>query len=233
MRDNRAMNPEASFCNAVRTLLIVEDHVLVREALAQTLRHADGGWRVLEAARAEEALAMLEAEPECELVIVDLMLPDLSGLSLLGVIGRRFPGVPALVVSALDDEASMRRALRQGASGFVSKNSSSAELLRAVAAVLDGELYAPAAAAMTPPVAAVRRIESLAERYGLTAAQGRVFELLAQGCSNREIAERLGIAEGTVKLHVTAIFRAMGVPSRAQALVELARLGFRPLPARC
>ena len=176
-------------------ILIVEDHALVREAMSQTLARLEPGLECVEAACSEQAIAMLEQHDDWDLAVVDLMLPDLNGISLLGIMAKRFPDVPAVVVSAFDDQASVRRAMRAGASGFVSK---------------------------------ARSGGSLAERFGLTAAQCRVAELLGQGKTNREIAELLGLSEGTIKVHMSAIFRAMNVRNRAQALVLISRRNSRP-----
>ncbi|MER2555237.1 MAG: response regulator transcription factor [Thauera sp.] len=198
-------------------ILIVEDHALVREAMAQRLARLEPGLECLESAGTEDALALLDANADVDLAIVDLMLPDMNGFSLLAVLAKRFPDLPAIVVSAMDDEASVRRAFAAGASGFVSKASSGDVLVQAVRETLEGGMPTPARAAAAA--------QSDTQRYRFTAAQARVVELLSAGCSNREIAERLGLTEGTVKVHVTAIYRALGVGSRSQALVAIARSG--------
>lgn len=200
-------------------MLVVEDHALVREAMAQTLMRLDAAVVCVEASDGETALQRLD-EGSFDLAIVDLMLPDMNGFALLGVMAKRFPDVPAIVVSAMDDEASVRRAIKGGASGFVSKTHSGEELLRAVRVVLEGGVHTPDA----PVTAAGRRRDGcVSEQFGLTVAQTRVMEFLAQGKTNREIADVLGLSEATVKVHMSAIFRALGVSSRAQALVVIAR----------
>nr|WP_211163152.1 response regulator transcription factor [Aromatoleum diolicum] len=208
----------------VTKILIVEDHALVREAMAQTLARLEPGVECVEAKGSEEALAKLETSTDWDLAVIDLMLPDLNGFSLLGVLAKRFPDVPTIVVSALDDSASIRRAMKGGASGFVSKASSGDVLREAVRCVLDGGIYAPDNGPDVPPK---RSGAPVSERFGLTAGQTRVMELLAQGKTNREIADLLGLSEGTVKVHMSAIFRALNVTSRAQALIVIARHGPR------
>jgi DNA-binding NarL/FixJ family response regulator len=200
-------------------ILIVEDHALVREAMAQRIGRLEPDLVCLESARADEALALLEVHDDVDLAIVDLMLPGASGFSLLGVLAKRYPDLPAIVVSAMDDDAAVRRALAAGASGFVSKASSGEVLAQAVREVLEGGMPTPRAS----PSATSARTRRSAERYGVTLAQARVMELLATGGSNREIASRLGLTERTVKVHMTAIYRALGVSSRSQALVLLSR----------
>ncbi|MGL1834156.1 response regulator transcription factor [Rhodocyclaceae bacterium SMB388] len=203
-------------------ILIVEDHALVREAMAQTLARLQQGVECVEVSDSEQALACLEQSPDWDLAVVDLMLPDLNGFSLLGVMAKRFPDVPAVVVSALDDVASVRRAMRAGASGFVSKASPGDVLREAVRTVLNGGIYAPDIATTGDKR---RPNQSVSECYGLTAAQTRVVELLGQGKTNREIADLLTLSEGTVKVHMSAIFRAMNVRNRAQVLVALSKKG--------
>ncbi|MFU2488151.1 response regulator [Thauera sp. WH-1] len=205
-------------------ILIVEDHALVREAMAQALARLGEAVCCIEAASADEALARLQQDGDLDLAIIDLMLPEMNGFSLLAILAKRFPDMPAIVVSAMDDEASVQRAIKAGASGFVSKSSSSEVLLQTVRSVLEGGMP------MDPPTrsaAPAHAPAQVAADFVLTAAQGRVLELLASGRTNREIADLLGLSEGTVKVHMTAIFRALGVANRAQALVALARSGTR------
>ena len=209
-------------------ILIIEDHVLVREAMALTLAQVKAGVFCEQASSAAEAIALLEEDSDCDLLVVDLMLPEMNGFSLLGVIAKRFPDVPALVVSAVDDRDSVQRAMKAGASGFVSKASSSNTLIEAVRTVLDGGVFTPEATSGSDGSGRTRRAsQAFAERFQLTAAQGRVLELVAQGKSNRDIADLLGLSEGTIKVHVSAILRSLGVTSRAQALLLMTRAGLR------
>jgi DNA-binding NarL/FixJ family response regulator len=209
----------------VTKILVVEDHALVREAMVQSLGRLAPDVVCIEVGGADEALAVIEANGELDLAVIDLMLPDMNGFSLLAVLAKRFPDVPAIVVSAMDDEASVRRAMKAGASGFVSKASSGEVLLQAVREVLAGGVPMPEHCGPKSPMRA--GLMPASERFGLTAAQGRVMELLAGGKTNREIADLLGLSEGTVKVHMSAIFRALGVSSRAQALVLISRNGTR------
>lgn len=196
------------------TILVVEDHALVREGLLQTLRNLESNVSTLGAANAEEALAALEQHPEIDLMLLDLMLPDTNGMGLLGALRKRYPATPVVVLSALEDSDTIARAIKSGASGFVPKSSSTAILLGALRSVLDGEVFLP------PRFQQERgRGRTTAERYGLTAAQTRVLDLLAQGKTNRQIGEILGLTEGTVKIHVSAILKALNVANRAQALL--------------
>ncbi|MBL8472134.1 MAG: response regulator transcription factor [Rhodocyclaceae bacterium] len=207
-------------------LLVVEDHTLVREGMLQTLRRLGSSWYVLEAFDANSALSTLSDDPDIDLIILDLMLPGMSGFALLAHMRKNYPLVPVVVVSGLYDGASVARALRQGASGYVPKASSGEKLLDAVRVVMSGGLYSPnAEPRQRVPLVRTRtpRAQSAESLYGLRPAQVRVLEFLAKGKTNREIGELLGLTEGTVKVHVSAIFRALKVSTRAQVMVVLAR----------
>lgn len=204
-------------------VLIIEDHALVREGLLLALRGLEPGTQTLGAQDADQGLQLLEANDDIDLVMLDLMLPGTSGMAVLGAIRKRYPTIPVVILSALDDAETAARAMRHGASGFVPKSSSTDALLGALRQVLDGEVYLPSAMREAMERGDGQRNKPLAERYHLTAAQMRVLELLTQGKTNRQIAEMLGVTEGTVKIHVSAIFKALNVTNRSQALLVASR----------
>jgi len=214
----------------VGKLLVVEDHALVREGLVAALRRFRRSAAVFEAKDAEQAIRWLEDNRDVGLVLLDLMLPGMDGFTFLGILRKRFAAIPVLVVSGMDDHATVRRVAQLGAAGFVPKSYSGEEMLAAVRAVWEGGEYFPE----RPPEVergVPRRDDvsdsDLAREFGLTAGQARVLDLLTAGKSNREIAEFLHLTEGTVKIHLSAIYRALNVNSRAQALVVVARHGRR------
>ena len=122
------------------TLLVVEDHVLVREGLVQTLRHLEAGVLVFEAADSDGANALLEQGQIFDLMLLDLGLPGLDGLSFLGTLRKRFPAMPVVILSAYDDAHTVSKALKSGAAGFVPKSYSSDQLLEALREVLEGRI---------------------------------------------------------------------------------------------
>ncbi len=212
-------------------ILVVEDHALVREGLVQTLRQLDDEVLVHEAVDCDSAGAILEQECDFDLVLLDLGLPGVDGLSCLGIFRQRYPAIPVVIVSAYDDAHTVNRALKHGASGFVPKAYSGERLIAALQAVLGGRIFVPEQ--MMPvnlgadlPHAPMGGQAEPAE-FGLTERQAEVLALMTRGKSNRDIAEQLGLSEGTVKIHITAIFKALGVSSRTQALVAVARYGIR------
>jgi DNA-binding NarL/FixJ family response regulator len=205
-------------------LLVVEDHPLVRDGLLATLKNLGAETRTFGVPDATEAIGILESQ-DIDLMILDLMLPGTKGQTFLPLVRRRFPTVPVVVLSALDDADTVSRVMRAGASGFVSKSGSSAELLEALRAVMFGELYLPPKLRKLTSRSETAQGEgrSMAQRFGLTAAQARVLDLLTEGSSNRQIAELLGLTEGTVKIHVSAIMKAMGVTNRSEAALLASR----------
>lgn len=212
---------------------VIEDHALVREGLMQALHALAVDGDVVEArsaGSADEALQALGDDADAgdlDLILLDLMLPGTSGQALLGALRRRYPGVPVLVLSALDDADTVARALRSGAAGFVSKASATETLLDAVREVLAGGQYVPPQLDAVLSRRGTRQPRDMRQRFGLTAAQMRVLELLVEGKTNREISEVVGVTEGTVKIHVSAIFKALQVPNRSQAMLVAGRHGVK------
>jgi DNA-binding NarL/FixJ family response regulator len=212
------------------SLLVVEDHALVREGVVRTLRQLEPGTLVAEASDFDSANALLEKGQLFDLILLDLCLPGLDGLSCLGVFRKRYPDIPVVILSAYDDPQTICRAMKSGAAGFVPKTYSSERLVEALREVLAGREYVPelfsGAAAVALPRLPIGGEAEPAE-FGLTARQAEVLGLMAQGKSNRDIADALGLSEGTVKIHLTAIFKSLGVSSRTQAMVVIAQQGIR------
>lgn len=201
-------------------ILVIEDHALVREGLLLALRAlgGDGGsCEILGAKDADEAERLLARNDNFDLALLDLMLPGTGGIAYLGVIRKRHPHIPVVILSALDDADTVTKVVRQGAAGFVSKSSPTDVLLGALREVLAGEIWLPPEYRENGQKK--RRPKTVADRFGLTKSQVRVLELLAEGKTNREIGEMLDVTEGTVKIHVSAIFKALGVTNRSQALL--------------
>lgn len=208
-------------------LLVVEDHALVREGLVGLLSQIEEGVSVFDSADFESALGVLDSEGDFDLVLLDLALPGIDGFAGLDILRRRYPAMPVAVVSAFDDMPTVTRVINLGASGFIPKALNGECLLQAVREVLAGNIFRPSGQAMArmddavpvPPSSVSVRPEDI----GLTDRQAQVLCLMVRGLSNRDIAEQLDLSEGTVKIHATAVFKALGVNSRTQALVTAAR----------
>ena len=208
------------------TVLIADDHPLFRAALKQVAGDAVSDMRMHEADSLDATLAVLDAHPDIDLVLLDIHMPGNHGLTGLAAIRAQYPQVAVIVVSANDDPRVVRRALDHGAAGFLPKVSGLDELHAAIRSVLACERWLPDSLR-----AAVEHAHSssddraLASRLAsLSPQQFRVLQMVAEGLLNKQIADRLDIQERTVKAHVTAIFERLGVRNRTQAGVVLREL---------
>lgn len=212
-------------------ILVCDDHAIFRAGLRGVLGELSAEADLLEAADVEQALALVNAHPDTDLVLLDLHMPGTDGRTGLRQLRAAQPALPVVIVSATDDPAEMRRVLEAGASGFIPKASTSAELLAALRLVIAGGVYVPRAALAAPAAAAgssAARREQRRERAGtLTARQVEVLSLMARGLTNREICDVLEIREGTVKTHIAAIFETLEVTNRTEAAVAARELGIK------
>jgi DNA-binding NarL/FixJ family response regulator len=196
-------------------ILIADDHPLLRRAVRDVIVAAFPGAEVLEVAHTAAMNKALEERGEVDLILLDLAMPGAYGFSaLLHVRGER-PEIPVVVISSSEHPRVIRRAHQFGAAGFIPKSSPSERIAEVLATVLDGGTW-------FPPMAAERSEHDalLALRLAqLTPQQFRVLECLADGLLNKQIAHELGLAENTVKVHVTAILKKLECHSRTQAAV--------------
>ena len=205
--------------------LLGDDHALLREALGMVLLQTMPSLQLLQAGTLASACSLMEAHPDLRLVLVDLGLPDAQGLHSLQVLRCRAPWARHVVLSAHDQPALVLQAIEAGAVGFIPKRADFRQMLAALQRVLDGGIYLPPGVvqAPTPP----------AEDLGLTPRQREVLSLLVDGHPNKTICRQLGLSASTVKTHLAAIFRQLGVNSRTQAVLVAARLQLRlPMLAR-
>lgn len=223
--------PRAEF----RTALIVDDHPLFCDALAMTLQAVAGIEAIDSADRLETALERLATATagRPDVIVLDLTLPDVNGLDGLMRLRQAAPEVPIVVVSSIDEPRVIRAAIHAGAAGFVPKHSRRELFRAAFAAIARGEIFVPESTGetlatgdgMSAQDEAIRRLSQL------TRQQANILEQICAGKMNKQIAYDLSIAETTVKAHVTAIMRKLGVYSRTQAVL-LAReaQATQPLP---
>ena len=204
-----------------RRIIIVDDHPLFRVALRQTLAAGDPSIVVEEAGDLAGLNAALEADRDCDLVLLDLNMPGARGFSGLLLLRAQYPDVPVMIVSAVEDATVVRRAFELGASGYLSKSVGPAEIRRAIETVLAGDVFVPEGATLAAAddqSALLRRLASL------TPQQVRVLMMLKDGLMNKQIAYELTISEATVKAHVSAILQKLDVDSRTQAVIAAARI---------
>lgn len=207
-------------------ILLADDHPLFRLALAQSVRAVVADATIMEAGTFDDASAALAAHPDTDLVLLDLHMPGSRGLIGLVTLRGEHPTLAVAIISAHDDAATIRRALAYGAAGFISKRAGADELAAALRAVIDGHTWLPpalqGAVAATTPAAEDRTLS--ARLAALSPQQMRVLGLVAEGLLNKQIADRLGVQERTVKAHLSAIFERLGVRNRTQAGVLLRSL---------
>jgi len=199
--------------------LIVEDHPLFSDALAMTLEAACGITVAATAERLTEAVRMINEGIEPDVIVLDLQLPDIDGLDGLARLTACAPNVPSLIVSSVTDTRVIASAIRLGAVGYVPKHSPREVFREAFNAIGRGEPYFPAEPLQLAKDAARRADGVTAKLSSLTRQQGRILDLMCEGKLNKQIAYDLSIAETTVKAHVTAIMRKLGVQNRTQAVL--------------
>lgn len=209
---------------AAYEILIADDHPLFRSALQQALSLGLGpDVRLVEAASIAELEARLAEKSDWDLVLLDLNMPGAYGFSGLVLLRGQYPQVPVVMVSAQEEAAVVVRSREFGASGFIPKSSSLETIQQAVRQVLDGDVWWPPLSAEAASVSAEAKAasEGLAS---LTPQQFRVLTMVCEGLLNKQIAYELNVSEATIKAHVTAIFRKLGVRTRTQAALLLQQM---------
>jgi DNA-binding NarL/FixJ family response regulator len=209
------------------TIIIADDHPLFRGALKQALSGPGSDTEIIEAGDFEAARRAAASHPDAELMMLDLTMPGVSGLTGLMMIRAEYQTMPVAVISASDDPPTIRRAFELGASAFIPKSSGLDEIRTAISTVLEGGLWVP------PGYEADREhdpeIDTLISRLRtLTPQQTRVLGMVGEGLLNKQIAYELGVSEATIKAHVSAILLKLNVDSRTQAVIQLGKIGAMP-----
>jgi len=204
--------------------IIVDDHPLFRGALSQALSASFAKADVLEAGSLDELTDRLATAGEIDLILLDLSMPGVHGVSGLLYLRAQHPEVPVVIVSASDDAATIRQCLDCGASGFIPKSQPVEAIRAAIRRIIDGEVWLPPDVDLSslPPGESTELVSRLST---LTPQQVRVLMMLGEGLLNKQIAFKLGVSEATIKAHVSAILQKLGVDSRTQAVIAINRIG--------
>lgn len=218
-------------------ILLVDDHVLFREGVALLLRPLVPDAEVTEAGTCEEAFKLVGESGNVDLVLMDLNLPGMSGMEGIALLKERYPNIPVVALSSNDDMRTVLSALDAGAMGFIPKSSSSGVLNGALKLIMTGGIYLPpsvflAEKQLPDPTTHVvqtgldRNKPSIApSTLGLTARQADVLYLILQGKSAKVICRDLGLSSSTVKVHTSAVLRALNVTTRTQAVIAAGKMG--------
>jgi DNA-binding NarL/FixJ family response regulator len=204
------------------TIIIADDHPLFRGAMRQALTGMAGNPTIIEAGDFTTARQAAIDNVSADLMLLDLTMPGVSGLSGLIALRAEFQSLPVMIVSAQDDPATIQRALELGASGFLSKSAGIDEIRQGIETVMAGDIFTPGfqgGMEHEPEVA-----DLLHRLQTLTPQQSRVLGMLAEGLLNKQIAYELGVSEATIKAHVSAILLKLNVDSRTQAVIQLGKI---------
>ena len=217
-------------------ILVIDDHPLIREALRDVLKELKGDATVIEAPDWRQAIRQIELNTDLDLILLDLILPDRDGFDALAELRERYPAISIVVLSARDDRDSVTKALDLGALGYIPKTARREVLLNAINLIFSGGMYIPPeilarqdpASPQSPPAPERSGRQVSAADLGLTERQMDVLALMMQGRSNKLICRALGLAEPTVKNHVTAILKALKASNRTEAVIAATARGVDP-----
>jgi DNA-binding NarL/FixJ family response regulator len=221
-------------------ILVVDDHLLIREALRGVLKQLRSGAVVLESSDAGQAMQFITEHPDIGLVLLDLNLPDRDGFSMLAELRDRYPATSVVVLSAQQDRDSVVKALDLGALGFIPKSAPREVMLAALELVFAGGIYIPpeiltrrepAPVQSQRQPSAANTLPGSPREAGLTERQLEVLALMMRGKSNKGISRVLDMAEPTVKNHITAILKALKVTNRTEAVIAVIESGWELPPA--
>jgi len=209
--------------------LIADDHPLFREALKGALSAKFAGLEVFESADFDSTLQVLSEQEDLDILLLDLHMPGNGDLYGLIRIREDYPSLPIAVVSGSEDVNIVSKVMGYGAMGFIPKSSSSDDIANAINQILEGDTWLPTE--LKSKVAEIEGAdrEIAAQVASLTTQQYRVLQYLHEGLLNKQIAYELHISEATVKAHITAIFRKLGVYNRTQAVLIAAKLQLEPI----
>ncbi len=205
-------------------VLIADDHPLFRDALQRAVLAAVPEATVHTADSVPALFALIETMPEADLLLMDLHMPGARGYSALAHIRGQYPGLPTIVVSGHEEAQVARRAIAHGASAYIPKSAAVETIVEAVRTVLDGDVWLPPQLVIGQVELKADEADMAARVASLTPQQFRVLNMIAEGLLNKQIAYDLGVSEATVKAHMTAIMRKLGVSNRTQVALAASHL---------
>ncbi len=209
-------------------ILIADDHPLFRDALERAVRIALPQAPLHSADDVHQLLELTEQFPEAELLLLDLHMPGAPGYTALAHIRGQYPGLPIIVISAHEEASVARRSLAYGAAAYIPKSTSAADIVAAIHSVLDGDVWLPETWLGSDVQLQPREAAAAARPATPTPQPSRVLAMLAEGKLNKQMAWELGVSEATIKAHMTAVMRKLGVNNRTQAALIASELALEP-----
>jgi DNA-binding NarL/FixJ family response regulator len=216
-------------------ILVIDDHVLIRQAMQGVLKKIRRDALVLEATNSAQTMQIVDSNPDIDLILLDLTLPDRDGFALLAELRECLPHAAIVVLSGVQEPDYVLKALDLGALGYIPKAAQSDVILNALRLVLGGGIYVPPEilARDTMPLSTSQIVQgrlrnSSPAKMGLTDRQLEVLALMMEGKGNKTICRMLNLAEPTVKNHVTGILKALKVTNRTEAVIAANKLGWKP-----
>ncbi|PCI38475.1 MAG: DNA-binding response regulator [Rhodospirillaceae bacterium] len=203
-------------------ILLADDHKLVRTGLVLVLKQMENSVEILEAGTGQEAIEMALGNSGIDLILMDLDLPEGNGLEAMTAIHAQHPTLPVVILSAMEDQTMVSRAMKMGARGFIPKSASGEVMVNSLRLVLSGGVCLP------PGYNEPQKGEGDAKTPSLTQRQMEVLRLMAKGSSNKEIARGLSISENTVRVHISAVIGALDASNRTEAAYSAMRMGIIP-----
>jgi DNA-binding NarL/FixJ family response regulator len=213
--------------------LVVDDHALIREALHSVLKQLKREAVIFEASNSHQAMCIVEEHPDISLILLDINLPDRDGFSVLRELRERYATIAIVILSSSDDQDTVKRAFKLGALGFIPKTTEREVILNAIKLVFSGGVYIPSQMleeTRSPRLTDKPEARDSLKGIGLTDRQIEVLALLMKGRSNKVIAKTLNMAVPTVKNHITVVLKALGVSSRAEAIIKVGKMGWELPP---
>jgi DNA-binding NarL/FixJ family response regulator len=226
-------------------ILLVDDHVLFREGVSMLLQNLMANAVIYEAGSCKEALGQIDAQGGMDLILMDIGLPEVSGMEAIGLIREKYPEIPVVALSSSDDKTTVLQALEKGAMGFVPKTANSQILTSALRLILAHGIYLPPSVFLSDRpglggssdvpsrietslvVAEPARSSTTTANLGLTDRQSDVLYRILQGKSAKVISRELNLSASTIKTHTSAVLRALNVTTRTQAVIAAGKLGLR------
>jgi DNA-binding NarL/FixJ family response regulator len=241
MGDPKTHTNGAFFELKLSKVLVVDDHTLIREATRDVLAELDPGCVVLEAHDGAGALDFAQRNPDIDLILLDLNLPDIDGLMVLAELRARHPTTAVVVLSGVRDRDTVTKAVNLGAVGYIPKSTTHQVMVNALRLVCSGGVYLPpevmgggalkfTAPGLSEPSGkfAAESARATAASLGLTDREAQILALVAQGKPNKTICRELGLAQTTVKNHITSILKTLNLTNRTQAAILAAKMDWRP-----